>query len=252
VAVLAGEAASAFDLFTLWRQPMVPLQLVEGSWVDYQAVTLAGGRRSEDLLRVQCVGRRGEGVDGSWIVEMLPLREEADGSLAPVPGEGLRLRLSGRLASREGQLTDLVEEVVLWQDGEPRALNAEEWREDPLVSASFKEEFTPRSSELTGQTVRVVAGQELRCDQFELVAADTQAVELPRGRLEQISSREVTVALNARIPFLGIAFAAERTRAESRLDPPSERFPLPAPTTRIETMELVGFGGGARARLSPR
>ena len=230
---------------------MIPLQMIEGGWADYRAVRIDAGRRSEDLIRVQCVGRAGQGDDDGWLVEMIPLRE-VDGGLEVVPGEGVLIRFAGRLLQREGDLVDLVERVVSWEDGQAREMTPAEWRDDPLVSVSLAEEFEPETTDVAGQSIRVVAGLELSCDQFEMVDADTQVVALPRGRLEQISRREVTVAINSRIPFLGIAYAAERTRAESRLDPPSERFPLPAPTSRVETMELIGFGNGAVGRLHLR
>jgi hypothetical protein len=141
---------------------------------------------------------------------------------------------------------------VRWQAGEPRELLPAEWREDPLVQSILAREFMPDAVDFAGETVRVIRGQELKCDQFQMTANDTQAVDLPTGRLEQITQWEVTTAISAKIPFFGIAYAAERSRAESRLDPPSDRFEPPAPVTRVETMELIAFGNQAKPVLVTR
>lgn len=247
VALMSALPADAFDLLTLWRQPMIPLHLIEGSWVDYRSVVLEGGRRTEDLTRVQCVGAEG----GVWLVEMLPLAHER-GQFAPVRGEGLRLRLSQRLLRREGELIDIIEEVVRWRDGQPTRLKREEWVNDPLIASSLRVTFSPRHTGQIGSTVRIVSGRELQCDQFEFAGAETVSVELPRGRLLQMSSREISAAVNAEVPFLGLVFVTERRTSSARLDPPSPGRALPPPSFRVETMELVGFGNGARARLAHR
>jgi hypothetical protein len=250
--VFAGCAgpALALDLFTLWRQPMVPLELREGDRVDYKTVTMAGGKRSVDLVRVQCVGQIGPRDGRSWLVEMLPL-EQTSAGLMPVAGEGLLIQLAAGFLRKEGELTDLVQRVVRWQDGSATELSAEEWREDPLVRSSLRSEFRPQRAEIEGTTTRVVGAHELLCQDFTLAATDTQRVRLPRGSLEQVSSREITASLNDQVPFLGLVFASERTQSESRLDPPSERFTVPPPVIQVETMELIAFGQDAQASLSP-
>jgi hypothetical protein len=237
-------------VFTLWRQPMIPLQMREGAWADYKTVTLASGQRSEDLVRVQCIGQAA-GNQRGWLVEMLPLAETAQG-LVPVAGEGLLILLSEKLLQREGELSDLVWRVVRWQGGAATELTAEQWRQDPLVASSLQGEFAPSRAELVSTSTRVVNGHELLCEDFELTAADTQRVDLPRGRLEQISLREITASLNTQVPFLGIAFASERTQSLSRLDPPSARFALPPPAVQVETMELLDYGEDAQPTLSYR
>jgi len=250
MAVMPPCPAVGLDLFTLWRQPMIPLHMIPGSWADYKLVTLEQGRQSENLLRVQCVERIEEAPRG-WIVELLHLQEVEDG-LVVVPGEGLRLYLSDQLLRRDSELAQVVQKVVRWQAGEPRELLPAEWRDDPLVQSSLTREFVPDEIAFLGETVRVARARKLDCDQFQLTAADTQVVDLPRGRLEQITHWEVTAAVSADIPFLGIAYAAERSRAESRLDPPSDRFTPPPPVTRIETMELIAFGNKAIPALVAR
>lgn len=219
--------------------------MTEGTWADYRFLTISGGRTSEDLLRVQCVGKS---RSGDWTVEMLPLRE-TDAGLEVRPGEGLSLVLSARLLERQAELSDVIIEAVRWREGVAHPMPPAEWREDPLVAPSLKGEFEPDAVEMTGTTIRVVGRQELRCEQYLLTAADTLQVTLPRGLLEQVSQREITAAVNPGIPFLGLAFATERTSSVTRLDPPSDRFPPPPPTLKVETMELVAFGENARARL---
>ena len=137
-----------------------------------------------------------------------------------------------------------------WQENSPVDLDDEQWRDDPLVAASFAggTVFATRQ-ELAGST-RVVRGGTLDCRHFEMSAADTQRVSLPAGLMEQISSLEVTLAVCEDVPLFGVAFAAERTRFESRLTPPSDRFQPPPAEMKIETIELLGFGGDALPAFS--
>jgi hypothetical protein len=95
----------------------------------------------------------------------------------------------------------------------------------------------------------VVQGREMLCEQFVLTSADTLAADLPAGRMIQVTTREIAAAVARDVPFLGLAYAAERSRSESRLDPPSRRFKAPPPQVRVEIMELVAFGTGARPVL---
>jgi hypothetical protein len=253
LAVLLGGVcpAAALDLFTLWRQPMIPLQVVVGDWVEYHLATLKGGQRTEEALRVQCIGQTDATGGKAWLIEMLPL-EETEGHLTPISGEGWLLQLSQRLLRREGELSAIVERVVQWEDGEARELTAAQWRDDPLVAASLRSEFSPQEVLAVNGSNRVVAGQPLACDQFQLAAADTESVELPRGRLEQISVWEITAAVNDQVPFFGVVFASERTQSHSRLDPPNDRFTLPPPLIKVETMELVAYGHDALPCLVER
>jgi hypothetical protein len=98
--------------------------------------------------------------------------------------------------------------------------------------------------------VRVIGDRELRCEQWTFAAVDTQVARLPQGTMIQIASQEVAAAVHADIPLLGLAYATERIRAESRLDPPSDRLRPPPPSVRIEILECLAFGDGARPRLS--
>ncbi len=221
-----------------------------GAWADYQTVRLEGGQRTEDVTRVQCVGRAG-GPEGAWQLELLPLQEQGSGR-APVPGEGWALDLSPRLARREGELSALVERVVKWHAGTAMPLAPAEWREDPLVASSLRTDFRPQRVSASGTTTRVVDARDLLCDQLVMSAADTLRVALPRGTMEQVTTREISAATSAAVPFLGLAFVAERTVSAGRIDPPSPDRRLPPPTVRVETMELLGFGGGARRALAPR
>jgi hypothetical protein len=246
-APLIATPAIALDLFTLWRQPEVPLRLETGAWADYRSLSLSAGRRSEELVRIQCLG---QSADGAWIFELLTLDEPAGGGvLVPRPGEGLRLHLDPSLTQRQSSLIDLVREVVQWRDGRAEVLEPEQWREDPLVASSLAREFSPGAVIDQGETTRVVQGRELLCRQLLWTAADSTVVQLPHGRLLQSSLREVTAAVDPTIPLLGIAYAAERSRADSHFDPPSRRFPDPAPEVKVHTLELVGFGLDAQSVL---
>ena len=75
-ASLIATPTLALDLFTLWRQPEVPLRLETGAWADYRSLSLSAGRRSEELVRIQCLG---QSADGAWIFELLTLDEPAGG-----------------------------------------------------------------------------------------------------------------------------------------------------------------------------
>ncbi|HOX25813.1 MAG TPA: hypothetical protein PLL30_10410 [Candidatus Krumholzibacteria bacterium] len=245
---LAPAAASALDLFTLWQRPELPLDLAAGQWADYRRQALTEGRRTDDLLRIQCLG---QDAQGRWLLEVLPLVETDPAVFAVVPGEGLRLWFSGALAERTGSIVDAVDEVRLWRDGEEQVLDRREWRRDPLVTASFSGEFRPELVEEREATVRVISGRELTCRQMVFAAADTQVARLPNSTMTQTSSQEVSAAVNPSIPLLGLAYVTERLRAESRLDPPSDRLSPPPPQIRVEILECIDFGSGARPALGP-
>ena len=240
----------ALDVFTLWRQPELPLRMEEGAWADYRTQVMAGGRRQEGLTRIACLGREHGSDDDTWLVELLPLEETADGRLEPIPGEGARLRLSRKLLDRKGHLLDAVVAAQRWSDGHAETVSQDQLRNDPLVSASLDEEFTPDLTESRDPTTRVIGGIQYLCAQFLMSAADTQTADLPAGRMIQTTTREITAAVNDQIPFLGLAYAAERVRSDSALDPPSRKFSPPPPQVRVEVMELVGFGVGALPVLS--
>jgi hypothetical protein len=241
--------ARALDVFTLWRQPELPLRMEEGTWADYRTQVMAGGRREEGLTRIVCLGREYGSDDDTWLIELLPLTEQPDGSLVPVPGEGARLRLSRGLLDRQGHLLESIVEVQRWRDGIPETISKDQLLEDPLVSASLDSEFSPDTTESRDPTTRVIDGTQFLCDQFVMSAADTQTADLPAGRMIQMTTREITAAVNREIPFLGVAYAAERVRSESELDPPSRKFSPPPPQVRVEVMELVGFGSQALPAL---
>lgn len=249
-AVVAPGPATALDVFTLWRQPEIPLTIEPGMWVEYRTLVMAGGRHQEDLMRLVCVGVDcGEDGDG-LLFELLPLTEDDQGLRTPAPGEGLRICISPVLLERDGRLIDAVRQVVHWREGVPRALTPEEWREDPLVAASFSNDFTAQEVETAGPTNRVIEERQLACEQFVFSAADTESVDLPAGRMVQITSREISVAVHDDVPFLGVVYAAERIRAESKLDTQSQRLAPPPPRARVEIMELLAFGRDGQSVLA--
>ena len=55
--LIGARTVRALDVFTLWRQPEIPLQITEGDWVDYRTRTMAGGRRQPGLTRIVCLDR---------------------------------------------------------------------------------------------------------------------------------------------------------------------------------------------------
>ena len=248
--VLSGvRPVRALDVFTLWKQPQVPLRLTEGDWADYRFQVTAGGRQEQSLTRVACLSRADGSDDMAWLVEVLPLKEEADGRLSPLPGEGLRLRLSRRLTARQGSLLDHVLAARQWSGGRATELSAAQLREDPLVADSFQEEFTAATATSGTPTTRVIGGVQFLCAQTVLAAADTQLATLPAGRLRQVTSRELSAATNPDLPFLGLAYATERVRAESTVEPAGSRLRPPPPRVRVEVMELVAHGKGAKPAL---
>ena len=246
VSTLSGaRPVRALDVFTLWRQPEIPLHISEGSWVDYRSQAMAGGRREEGITRFACLDRAHGSDDETWLIEVLPLVEDPDGTLRPVAGEGVRLRVSRSLLDRQGSFLDAVVEAVQWRDGKSERVSPADLRDDPLVAASLAGDFVPDLVERKDPTTRIVQGVQFLCDQFVMSAADTQTADLPAGRMIQVTTREIVAAVNAEVPFLGLTYVTERVRADSRLDPPSRRFKAPAERVRVELMELVAFGEGA-------
>lgn len=245
--VLLAGPSFALDLFTLWRQPEIPLNLEAGAYVDYRSQVMAGGRREEGLTRVVCLS--GSADEGDIILELLPLRELPDGSLEPLEAQGAVVRLNRSILEREGSLLQAVNSVQHWQDGQVRDITAQELRDDPLISTSFVSDFVPDEVHSQQSTTRIVAGRQFTCRQWIMASADTQSVVMPAGRMNQISSREIAAAVHEEIPLLGLAYASERVRAVSSLDPPNRKIPLPPDRIRVEVMELVGYGRGARSHL---
>ena len=241
--------ASGLDLFALWRQPEVPLHLEVGAWSQYQRQSLTSGRREEDLLQIQCLAPGPDHPDATWLLEILPL-VSSDTGLAPIAGEGLRLWFSDALQTRQGDLLDAVLAVQRWQDGTATTLPHEQWHDDPLISDTLVGQLPLTDATDQGSTVRVIGGLDLTCQQLAFTAVDTLSKKLPAGTLVQVTTQEVTAAVNPAIPLLGVAYAAERLRAESTLTPPSRRFPAPPPQIRVETLECVGFGNDARPWLA--
>jgi len=250
LSLVGVQTVCALDIFTLWRQPEIPLRISEGDWADYRSQTLAGGRRQEGLTRIVCLDRDHGSDDTSWLLEILPLVEDG-GATHPVPGEGVQLRLSRKILNREGAFLDMVVGATRWQDGLPEPIAREDLRENPLVSASLAADFRPDTTSRENPTTRIVGGVQFLCDQFLMAAADTQTASLPAGRMIQITTREIVAAVHADVPFLGLTYVSERERSDSRLDPPSRRFKAPPARIRVEVMELVAFGHGALPVLNP-
>jgi len=234
-----ASPAAALDLFTLWQDASAPLAVAPGDRVDYRNVTVEQGRRRTELVRLQCVADAGD----HWVLELLPLHE-GDAGPAPVPGEGWRLELRKSALASRGGLEEHVGRVEQWLEGEPRTVDAAEWRQDPLLQSALAADFRPESRETRDPTTRVVAGHDLLCDQVVMVDRDTSRVELPRGVLLQIHTREISASYQAAVPFLGVVHAAERSETRSSVEPAGSRR-LPPPRVRVETMELVDFGHDA-------
>lgn len=248
--LLSGvRPARALDVFTLWKQPEMPLRMAEGLWADFRFEVLASGRQERSLTRVACLDRGAGTDDQAWVVEVLPMREVSPGQLEPLPGEGLRLRLSRRLLGRTGGLLDHVLEAKQWSGGRVTTLTREQLRQDPLLADSFNEEFTAATVRPGAPTTRVVGGAQYLCRQMVLAAADTQVADLPAGRIRQVTTRELATATNEELPFLGLAYASERVRSESSVEPAGSRLRPPPGRVRVEIMELVGHGQGARPAL---
>lgn len=241
ISVSGARPVRALDVFTLWRQPEIPLQINEGNWVEYRTLVMAGGRQEESLTRIVCLDRDHGSDDETWLLELLPLVEE-NGRTRPLPGEGMQLRLSRSLLNREGTFMEAIVSAVQWREGQAEPISREELRDDPLVAASLAASFRPDRVERQDPTTRVIEGKQFLCDQFVMAAADTQVAELPAGRMIQVTTREIVAAVHEEVPFLGLTYLTERVRAESRLDPPSRRMKAPPPRVRVEVMELVAFG----------
>jgi hypothetical protein len=162
----------------------------------------------------------------------------------------LRLWFSDALQTRQGELLDAVLAVQRWQDGKATTLPREQWHDDPLVTDTLVGQLPLTDPTDQGTTVRVIEGRNLTCRQLAFTAADTLSKTLPAGTLVQVTTQEVTAAVNPGIPLLGVAYAAERLRAESTLTPPSRRFSAPPPQIRVETLECVAYGTNGRPWLA--
>lgn len=245
----AGSSARALDLFTLWRQPEIPLDLTPGSWVLYRSQSMISGRRSEDLTRVSCLAAPADADPTDRVFEIVPMSETDEGKFVPVEGQGVRLLVSGRIAERKGDLRDLVREAWQWDDGAAKRLSMDDLRDDPLASRMFAADFHADTVEEGGRSTRIVAGQQFLCTQLVMTERDTQSIDLPAGRMTQVSSHEITVSYDPGLPLLGLAYVAERINSASSLDTSNPRFQAPPPRIRVEVMELIDFGRDAKASL---
>jgi hypothetical protein len=235
-AFLAPVGAQALDLFTFWNDPDIALAADAGDWALYRMVTLDAGRRTEDLVRFRC-----DAVDDDgWRLTVYPVVENDEGFF-DVPSDAWSFTLGRGATTDAASLADYVSDVIRMIDGEPRSIADREWKEDPLLNASLGDGFAPDVREPTGDTTRVVGGRDLLCAGLKLASTDSTRIELPRGVLLQIHTRDVSVALHDDVPFLGVVFASERGETRSELDPPGRRR-QPPPRQRIETMELIEFG----------
>lgn len=248
-ALLAAAPAAGLDVFTLWRQADVPLNLTAGAWIDVRGQVLAGGREESSLTRIVCLAPPAGAPAGSWVLEILPLQEDARGARSVIAGEGARLLVSADFAARRGRLLDTVLQARQWRGGDVQDLSPAQLSEDPLVAASLQSNFRAERTERGDPTDRIIAGRQFLCEQLVMSDRDTQAVVLPAGRMVQTTSHEITAAVNAELPLFGLAYASERIRAESVLDPPSGRLQPPPPRVRVEVLELLGFGTDARPTL---
>jgi len=245
----AGSSARALDLFTLWQQPEIPLDLTPGSWVLYRSQSMISGRRDEDLTRVSCLAAPADAGPGDRVFEIVPISETDEGKFVPVEGQGVWLLVSGRIAERRGDLRDLVREAWQWDDGAAKRLSMTDLRDDPLAARIFAADFHADTVEEGGRTTRIVADQQFLCTQLVMTERDTQSVDLPAGRMTQVNSHEITASYDPGLPLLGLAYVAERISSESSLDTPNPRFQAPPPRIRVEIMELIDFGRGAKASL---
>ncbi len=247
--LLLANSAEALDLFTLWKQPEIPLNITEGGWVDYRTQVMAGGRREESLTRVACLAKTDGSGDETFLLELLPLEETETGIVSPIAGQGVQVWVSRKVLDKRGRLLDAIILVRQWQDGHAEEISPEELRDDPLISTSFASDFVPDEVAKEQSTTRIISGKQFLCRQWNLASADTQNVVMPAGKMKQISTREIAAAVHEDIPFLGLAYASERVRSVSSLDPPNKRIPLPPARIRVEVMELIGFGWDAKPHL---
>ncbi len=251
--VLGGTSlpARALDLFTLWSQPEIPLDLTPGSWVDYRSQVMAGGRQETDLTRVACLAAPTGSPTGALVFEIMPLVEEDDGSLNPQPGQGVWLLVSADVAQREGELLDSVLQIWQWEGGVARELSLAELRQDPLVAANMRDKFIPDQVEEKDPTTRIISGRQFLCEQLVMSARDTQSIDLPAGKMTQVSVHEVTAAFSSQLPLLGLAYATERISSESKFSDPHPRVRVPPARVRVEVMEMVANGRDATSQLGP-
>ncbi len=241
--------ARALDIFTLWHQQEIPLDLTPGSWVDYRSQVMAAGRQDTDLTRVVCLSSTPDSPAGTLVFEIMPLAEDDKGALHPRPGQGVWLLVSADVSRRQGALMDAVLEAWQWDGGVARELSLAELREDPLAAETLRSAFVAERVDKRDATTRIIAGQQFLCEQLVMSAADTQSVTLPAGKMTQISVHEVTAAYNPQLPLLGLAYATERISFETKFDSPNPRVRPPGAKIRVEVMEMVNFGHDAKSLL---
>ena len=118
-----------------------------------------------------------------------------------------------------------------------------------MLASTFSSVLPVNGLEEKDKTVRVVSGVELMCRQYVVAVRDTNTVALPRGEMKQFLYKEVGVAVHENIPFFNIAYAAERINTETSIVPKGRGRSAPPPVSRVQVMELIGFGRRAEPLL---
>ncbi len=137
VLLVAGSPALALDLFTLWRQPEIPLRS-GGAWVDYRTQVMAGGRREPGCTHLACLDGSGGATTNPGSSSSCPWTKRADGTLVPVPrAMGTRLRHFAAASARAGALLDARARDRQWRDGDAR-------RRSPRPSCATTPWWPPR------------------------------------------------------------------------------------------------------------
>ncbi|MCP4145050.1 MAG: hypothetical protein GY752_07165 [bacterium] len=230
--------AYGLDLFTLWQQPEIPLDMQVGARLDFRTMKVESGRRSHGAVRVQCVRHSSEG----WVIEIIPMISENNSLVVPELVEAWQFVLDDDFSKREKELSSLVSSVVKLDGTIKSPVNDKEWKSNPLIKSAFTDGFVPGNVEEHQQASRIISEETLMCDQLVLTANTINSIELPNGTLEQSSNRVVTVSVHKDIPLLGIAYAVEKLEIKSKFISGKGSRKSPPTEVSIETMELVDYG----------
>ena len=236
--LLLLSPAYGLDLFTLWQQPEIPLDMQVGARLDFRTMKVESGRRTHGAVRIQCVRHTPEG----WVIEIIPMTSEDNSLVVPELVQAWQFVLDDGFSKREKTMSSLVSSVVKLDGTNKTPVSDKEWKSNPLIKSAFTDGFVPGNVEEHQQASRIISGVTLMCDQLVLTANTTNSIELPNGTMEQSSNRVVTVSVHKDIPLLGIAYAVEKLEIKSKFISGKGSRKSPPAEVSIETMELVDYG----------
>lgn len=235
-------AAQAQDLLSWWNRDLLPIELIEGDWIELEFTDISEEGAFTDSMRVEVLRAPADGP--AWVLVEGATRGESDFFLIDFP-----LLRSG--ASPMDALLRLVREQV---DGTFVEEDLSEHRDSRLMRRHLEDPFEDPEITRRAAPDTTVAGQSLA--QEHVLLRELRVEERPMGPLTTVIRTELAAhaVVSPDIPVLGLLSATTRTLVttqQRRAGKPRERRGSP-PLETIRGLRCLGFGRGEASRLPPQ